>query len=222
MTDPTTEFWNDRYKDPMIFAYGKDPNDFLKHALSLYCNKSSKSSSADNNSIVLNALCLCEGEGRNSIYLAKEYNYKCDCIDLSKEGMNKLKNWSIEENVEDKINTIIGDLETYEIKENEYDLIISIFAHTPIPIRKKIHSKVKAALKPNGYFILEAYTAANVGRGIGGPQHTDMCVSKEILIEELDIKTLHLVETERIVQEGLYHLSTTDAAVVQYIGIKES
>jgi len=218
MTNSVTEFWDDRYKDPIVFAYGKEANDFLKYALSLYCN----SNNNNDNDRVLNALCLCEGEGRNAMYLAKNYNYKCDCIDLSKEGMNKLKKWSIEENVDDKINTIIGDLEIYDIKENEYDLIISIFAHTPIPIRKKIHSKIKAALKINGHYILEAYTPSNVGRGIGGPQHVDMCVTKEILMEELDIKTLYLIETERTVQEGIYHLSTVDAAVVQYVGIKES
>ena len=217
MTTSVTEFWDDRYKDPVVFAYGREANDFLKYALSLYCN-----SNSNGNDRVLNALCLCEGEGRNAMYLAKNYNYKCDCIDLSKEGMNKLKKWSVEENVDDKINTIIGDLETYDIKENEYDLIISIFAHTPIPIRKKIHSKINAALKSNGHYILEAYTTANVGRGIGGPQHADMCMSKEILMEELDIKTLHLIETERTVQEGIYHLSTVDAAVVQYVGTKET
>ena len=213
-----TVFWDDRYRDPCVFAYGREPNDFLKQAISKYCTNSTTSTTTE-----LKALCLCEGEGRNAMYLAKECHYRCDCVDLSVEGMNKLRRWSIEESIEDKINTCVGNLESYEMKENEYDLIISIFAHVPIPIRQKIHSRVEAALKPNGYFILEAYTPENVGRGIGGPQHVDMCMSADILAAELaHLKAMHLVETERSVQEGVYHLSTVDAAVVQYVGTNQT
>ena len=102
-----------------------------------------------------------------------------------------------------------------------YDLIISIFAHTSESVRRDIHQKINRSLRPGGYFILEAYTPLNVGRGIGGPQTVDTCMTAHALREELlQLELLRCEEIERLCQEGLYHKSDKPAAVVQCLAVK--
>jgi|ERR1044072_8021195 hypothetical protein len=77
------------------------------------------------------------------------------------------------------------------------------------------------ALKPNGVFLVEAYTPDQLKPGRGGGNSVDTITSKESLRLELDGLTFkHLIELERDVLEGIYH--TGRGAVVQAIATKES
>jgi hypothetical protein len=76
------------------------------------------------------------------------------------------------------------------------------------------------ALKPNGVFLLEAYTPDQLKHGTGGGNSVDVLQSKESLgLELAGLKFKHLVELERNVIEGLYH--TGIGSVVQAVGTKE-
>ena len=72
------EFWNDRYGND-AYAYGTDPNDFLK-TLIIKGNKK--------------ILCIAEGEGRNAVYLAS-IGHEVTCVDYSEKGLERLKNWHL-------------------------------------------------------------------------------------------------------------------------------
>lgn len=67
------EFWNQRYRDDE-FAYGIDPNEFLKEQLGLI----------QAGSILFPG----EGEGRNAVYAAKS-GWQVDASDWSDEAKNK-------------------------------------------------------------------------------------------------------------------------------------
>lgn len=69
------------------------------------------------------------GVGRNSIPIAeaiKARNGKVVCVDLLDSALNKLKEYSKEFQVEEVIRTEKADIGNYEIKPNEYDLIVEV------------------------------------------------------------------------------------------------
>jgi 2-polyprenyl-3-methyl-5-hydroxy-6-metoxy-1,4-benzoquinol methylase len=69
------------------------------------------------------------GVGRNSIPIAeaiKHKNGKIICVDLLDSALLKLRQYSMEYKVEAVIQTEKANIDNYEIKSNEYDLIVAI------------------------------------------------------------------------------------------------
>jgi hypothetical protein len=161
---------------------------------------------------------LAEGEGRNAVFLAK-HGYSVTAVDSSLVGLNKARKLAEENGV--IVEFIHTDLAEYDLGENKWDGIVSIFCPLPSSIRKQLHKKVEAALKRNGVFLLEAYTPAQLKYGTGGGNSVDVMQSKESLSLELaGLKFKHLIELERDVVEGIYH--TGIGAVVQAIAFHPS
>ena len=195
--------WDERYSVEE-YAYGTNPNKFLE---------------ANVNSIPKGKLLsLAEGEGRNAVFLAKQ-GYSVTAVDAALVGLNKARKLAEENGV--VVEFIHADLADYDLGENKWDGIISIFCPLPSSIRKQLHKKVKAGLKRNGVFLLEAYTPDQLRHGTGGGNSVDVMQSEESLRLELTgLKFMHLVELERDVIEGTYH--TGVGAVVQAIATKET
>jgi len=200
------DYWDDRYSEPGHVAYGKEPNDFLRtHALQNFTPGG-------------RVLCLAEGEGRNAVFLATK-GFTVHGVDLSPVGMENAKALANSLGVGDKSTFVAGDLSVYDLGTSAWDAVVSIWAHTPVELRKSIHERSVRALKPGGVFLLEAYTPANVGRGTGGPPTPDNTMTLVALREELaPLKEIVGQEIERNIDEGKYHHGKS--AVVQYIGKK--
>jgi SAM-dependent methyltransferase len=192
--------WNERYSE-QGFAYGTKPNDFLQANIeSLTKGKT---------------LCLAEGEGRNAVFLAM-HGFDVTAVDLSSVGLEKAQRLADENGVTMK--TIVADLSDFEIEENSWDTIVSIWAHVPAIVRRSLHTKVVAGLKPKGTFLLEAYTPKQIEFGTGGPK-IDLTMSLEMLCQELSPLRFEISqEIEREVQEGKYH--NGHSAVVQILAVR--
>ena len=194
--------WDERYSSEE-YAYGITPNKFLEENFN--CIPKGK------------VLSLAEGEGRNAVFLAKQ-GYSVTAVDASRVGLEKARSLAKENGV--VIECIHADLADYDIGENKWDGIVSIFCPLPSSLRKQLHKKVEAGLKRNGVFLLEAYTPDQLKHGTGGGNSVDLMQSKDSLsIELAGLKFKHLIEVERDVIEGLYH--TGIGAVVQAIASKE-
>jgi SAM-dependent methyltransferase len=197
--------WDQRY-DEEGFAYGIDPNDFLKSEYGRIPKGG-------------RVLCLAEGEGRNAVFLAKQ-GYVVTAVDQSSVGLAKAKNLAVENGVE--ISTVVADLTGYDLGNEIWDGIVSIAAHVPPNVRKKLHGQVVNSLKRGGVFILEAYTERHIEMdGIGGPPPSmkEMFMSLKELGPELN--GLDFVvgdEIERNISEGKYHQG--ESAVVQVVANK--
>jgi hypothetical protein len=104
-------------------------------------------------------------------------------------------------------------------KDNQWDAIISIFAHTDSVLRHKIWRSVKSSLKIKGLFILEAYHPNQILSNYksGGPKNIDWLVTlDDILTSFQNFNTFHQLELERLVNEGSLHHGK--AFITQYIG----
>lgn len=194
--------WNERYLDDTFF-YGSEPNDFLKDASKLIPAGAK-------------VLCLAEGEGRNAVYLAT-LGLNVTAIDQSEVGLAKLHDFAKQKKVE--VRTIAADLEEYKIEENKWDVIVSIWCHLPSGLRKKVHNDCVKGLKKSGLFILEAYTPKQLELKTGGPNNTDLLMTKAELINELEgLDFTTIQEIERDIHEGLGHNGMS--AVIQVIAAK--
>jgi len=60
-----------------------------------------------------------------------------------------------------EIETITTDLAHFDLSEEKWDGIVSIFAHVPPTIRKRLHQQVQDALRKEEVLILEALPIAN-------------------------------------------------------------
>ena len=193
--------WDERYSE-QGFAYGTEPNAFLVSVIDQIPRGK--------------VLCLCEGEGRNAIYLAKQ-GCQVTAIDASAVGMEKAQQLAQQQGI--NIETIISDLAHFTIEVNHWDAIVSIFCHVPPALRAIVHRQCVAGLKPGGLLVLEAYTPRQLEYKTGGPAHAEMTMNLQALQTELAGLTFtHAIEIDRDVIEGKYH--TGKGAVVQVVAQK--
>jgi SAM-dependent methyltransferase len=195
--------WNERYRHERYF-YGKQPNDFLAQAHPV---------------IPLgNVLCIADGEGRNSVFLAKK-GYRVTAVDYSEEALRKASQLADSAGVD--VNYIQSDLRDFDFGANQWSGIVSIFCHLPPDLRKLTHAKCIDALAPKGIVLLEAYTLKQLEHDSGGPKDPAFLMSVEQLSADFEGLELECVqETERDIQEGKGHSGTS--AVVQLIARKQS
>ena len=83
LMDPRT-FWDDKFKHAR-YAYGTAPNAYLEAHVAAFLRGAP-------------VLSLGEGEGRNAVYVA-EQGYDVTAVDISPEGLNKLRRLAAERGV---------------------------------------------------------------------------------------------------------------------------
>jgi SAM-dependent methyltransferase len=139
--------WDERFGGKG-FAFGKEPNPFLKKHIRLLPKGK--------------ALDIAAGEGRNSVFLAR-YGFDVDAVDISGVGLKKAQKLAGEVGV--KIHTSFADLNTYQIEKEKYDLIANFYF-----LRRGLIPKIKKGLKKGGRVIFETYTLEQKNIGTEGPK----------------------------------------------------
>lgn len=194
--------WNERYSSG-DFVYGTEPNSFLVEHAEL---------------LVSPVLSLGEGEGRNAVYLAS-FGLEVLGVDASDVGLAKAQSLAKSRGV--VIQSEVADLAKYEPPENSFGSVVSIFAHLPSVIRKRLYPLVERSLKPGGIVLFEAYSKAQLARDTGGPKDLDLLMAL-VDIENAfpNCEPILSQEIEREVIEGSFH--TGLASVVQFIARKKA
>lgn len=197
------EFWDQRYSAD-DYAFGTEANDFLREVSGDFT--------------VGDTLVIGDGEGRNGVFLS-QLGHRVVTIDLSPIGVDKARRLADERGV--TIDARVADLTTFDMGLEAWDSIVSIFCHVPSAVRIAEYENVRRALRPGGRFLVESYDAANIGRGVGGPQDTDLTV--ELAELEAEFHGWHLEvhrAVERPIKEGPLHDGLS--SVVQFVAVKPS
>lgn len=139
--------WDSRFKGKE-FAFGKEPNPFLKNYIHLLPKGK--------------ALDIASGEGRNAVFLA-QHGFDVDAVDISERGLKKSRKLAREKGV--RINTYLVDLDQYQIEKEKYDLIANFYF-----LRRSLIPKIKKGLKKGGKVIFETYTLEQRKIGTEGPK----------------------------------------------------
>ena len=193
-----TAFWDDRYAAEE-YAYGEAPNAFVAAMAQQIPDGP--------------VLCLAEGEGRNAVSLAR-LGHHVTAVDQSAMGLAKAHRLADASGV--VIETLLTDLESYQIMPGAWAGVVATFAHLPPALRRKVHAAVVQGLKSGGVFILEAYTPAQLVLGTGGPKVPELLMTLDNLRDELaGLEFVVAREIERDVTEGRFHQGR--GAVVQIL-----
>ncbi|EKT3964589.1 class I SAM-dependent methyltransferase [Flavobacterium psychrophilum] len=208
LNDIWTSRWNDRYsKDE--FAYGEEPNNYLKEQLT----------KLNIGTILFPA----EGEGRNAVFAAK-LGWTVSAFDISNEGKNKATKLAEKNNV--TIDYKVGELQTLDFGNEQFDAIALIYAHFPADIKSLYHKKIDRFLKNNGIIIFESFSKKHIdyvtaNEKVGGPKDIESLFSiDEIKSDFPNYEIIELVEKEIELNEGLYHNGT--GSVIRFIGQKKA
>lgn len=207
LNDIWTSRWDDRYSNDE-FAYGKEPNNYLKEQL-LNLN-------------VGKILFPAEGEGRNAVYAAK-IGWDVSAFDISNQG--RAKAIKLAENNNVIIDYRVGELETLDFKNEQFDAIALIYAHFPADIKSSCHKTLDKYLKINGTIIFEAFSKKHIdyvtaNEKIGGPKDIESLFSiDEIKADFPNYEIIELVEKEIELNEGLFHNGI--GSVIRFVGRKK-
>ncbi|KRD12581.1 methyltransferase [Flavobacterium sp. Root901] len=202
-----TQRWDDRYKNEE-FVYGEEPNNYFKEQIE----------KLNPGTILFPA----EGEGRNAVFAAK-LGWKAAAFDISEEGKNKAIQLAENNNV--SIDYQVGELETLDFHENQFDAIALIYAHFPAEIKSQIHKQLDTLLSKNGIIIFEAFSKKHleylaINDKVGGPKDIESLFSiEEIKADFPNYEIIELEEKEIELNEGLFHNGT--GSVIRFIGRKK-
>lgn len=202
-----TQRWDDRYSSEE-FAYGEEPNNYLKEQLE----------KLNPGAVLFPA----EGEGRNAIFAAKS-GWNVSAFDISEEGKNKAIRLAENNNV--SIDYQVGELETLDFHQEQFDAIALIYAHFPAEIKSAIHKQLDKLLRKNGIIIFEAFSKKHleylaVNEKVGGPKDIESLFSiEEIKSDFPNYEIIELEEKEIELKEGLFHNGI--GSVIRFIGRKK-
>lgn len=207
MEETWIDKWNERYSAE-AFAYGEQPNNYLKEQLEKLP--------------VGSILFPAEGEGRNAVFAAK-LGWKVSAFDISMEGQKKALKLADANNV--SIDYQVGELETLNYSQGQFDAIALIYAHFPADIKSQYHKNLDKYLRKGGIVIFEAFSKKHIdylskNENVGGPKD----VASLFFIEEIrsDFANYHFIEleeTEIELTEGLFHNGL--GSVIRFVAQKK-
>ena len=185
------EFWNQRFNTP-DYIFGRTANDYLREKATLYLAEGST------------VLCVADGEGRNSVWLAKQ-GMQVDAFDLSTLAITKAKQLALDSEVQ--VNYLLASSDSWDWRPNQYDAVVAIFIQFADPtMRARLFAKMMSTLKPRGVLILQGYTPKQLEYKTGGPSILEHLYTDGIirdLVGGMDIIDLSVYE--KVLSEGSKH-----------------
>jgi len=184
------ETWNQRYTGP-DYVFGESPNEFVRTAASYLAAGQS-------------VLCVADGEGRNSVWLA-ERGLEVTAFDFAPNAVEKARHLARRRNV--RVDHRMGDLGTWNFARAEYDALVAIFIQFLAPDeRDKSFARMQSAVKPGGLFLLEGYRPEQLQYRTGGPGAIENLYTREWVEHTFrGWETLLLCEYDAVLEEGTRH-----------------
>jgi 2-polyprenyl-3-methyl-5-hydroxy-6-metoxy-1,4-benzoquinol methylase len=184
------ERWNTRFSAPE-YIFGTAPNAYLASKAPLLRRDQ-------------RALCVADGEGRNSVWLA-EQGLEVTAFDISPIGVEKARRLAAERGV--KVAYEVSDLYGWRWPEVAFDVVAAIFVQfADPPMRAFMFERIVRALKPGGLLVVQGYTPRQLEYKTGGPKHVENMYTAELLRGAFAaLEIVELREHEKVMAEGTQH-----------------
>ena len=182
--------WNERYASS-DYLFGESPNEFVRAAASHL---------ADGQSV----LCVADGEGRNSVWLA-ERGLRVTAFDFAQNAVDKARQLAQRRKV--SVDFHVADIETWRFEAARYDAVVAIFIQFLGPkARDDVFARMQSAVKPGGLFLLEGYRPEQLQYRTGGPGVIENLYTREWVEHAFaDWQMLLLREYDAVLHEGTRH-----------------
>ncbi|MBU2410038.1 MAG: class I SAM-dependent methyltransferase, partial [Gammaproteobacteria bacterium] len=182
--------WNERFAGE-DYEFGREPNEYLRSHIALLAPGS-------------RVLCVADGEGRNSVWLARN-GLKVEAFDVSEAGVAKAKKLAAEANV--AVSYHVAGCDDWAWADEACDAVVAIFIQFADPaLRERLFANMVRTLKPGGLLILQGYTPKQLEFKTGGPKVLSHLYTAELLRNSFASLTIsELVEYEAELSEGARH-----------------
>jgi len=199
------EMWDGHYADSQ-YIFGTEPNVFL-------------ASQRDLLKAGQRALAVADGEGRNGVWLAQQ-GLDVVSVDFSAPAVDKAARLAAERGV--SVERHVSDVLEWNWPVNTFDVVAAIFIQFASPQQRAVlFQRIKDALKPGGYLILQGYTPKQLEYKTGGPSCAENMYTEALLRESFsDMEILHLREHEAFIAEGTKHYG--QSALIDLVARKKS
>ena len=184
------ETWNARFAGD-DYLFGEAPNAFVQREAPRLPRGAT-------------VLCVADGEGRNSVWLAKR-GLRVDAFDIAEVGVEKARCMAAEQGV--SVNFSVADCDGFAWPEAAYDGVAAIFVQFADPaLRTRMFDHLQRCLKPGGTLVLQGYTPRQLVYRTGGPPFESHLYTPALLREAfaaMDI--VEIREYEADLAEGSGH-----------------
>lgn len=149
-------------------------------------------------------LCVADGEGRNSVWLAA-HGLRVQAFDIASVGVDKARRLAASQGVE--VDYRVADCDAYGWPEASLDGVAAIFVQFADPeMRTRLFAHMRRSLRPGGTLVLQGYTPRQLEYKTGGPPQVSHLYTEAMLREAFaDMELLTLSEYEAELTEGDGH-----------------
>lgn len=185
-----TQTWNQRFASEQYF-FGTAPNIWLREHAHVW-------RSGDR------VLCVADGEGRNSVWLAGR-GLVVDAFDISPAGVEKARRLATAHGA--VVHYAVMDCDDCLWPEALYDGVAAIFVQFADPaMRERLFANMQRTLKPGGTLLLQGYTPQQLKYRTGGPPLRSHLYTKNLLRSAFrSMRILELRQYEAEIAEGCGH-----------------
>jgi SAM-dependent methyltransferase len=193
--DDPAATWNRRF-GAAGFLFGTEPNRWLR-------------GHADHWQPGQRVLCVADGEGRNSVWLAAR-GLQVDAFDIAEVGVAKARAFAGQQGV--TVNFAVADCDGYAWPEGACDGVAAIFVQFADPaLRERLFRNMVRSLKPGGTLVLQGYGLKQLEYRTGGPGIAAHLYTPQLLREAFaGLEILELREYEDELAEGTGHKGRSD------------
>ena len=161
LADPAAT-WDRRFREA-AYIFGTEPNAYLRQHAGLWQPGQ-------------RVLCVADGEGRNSVWLARQ-GLKVDAFDISEVGVGKARKLAEASGVSAGFS--VSDCDHWSWPVDAYDGVAAIFVQFADPaMRTRLFSNMIGCLKPGGVLVLQGDTQQQLAYRTGGPNCYPICTLK--------------------------------------------
>jgi SAM-dependent methyltransferase len=182
--------WNRRFESD-DYIFGLAPNEFLREQAAHLAPAG-------------RVLCVADGEGRNSVWLARQ-GMRVDAFDISEVGVAKARKLAAQAQVD--VDFSVADCDRWPWPVDAYDTVAAIFVQFADPaMRERLFAHVVRALRPRGLLVLQGYTPKQLEFKTGGPPILSHLYTAELLRSAFAaLEIIELREYEAHLTEGTQH-----------------
>jgi len=188
--DNPLETWNARFARE-DFLFGEEPNAFLRaQAQRLRAGSS--------------VLCVADGEGRNSVWLAAQ-GFAVTAFDFAPNAVAKAKRLADRRGV--KVVHQLGDIYSWPWVAARYEAVVAVFIQfLPPKGRESVFAGMQSAVEPGGLFLLEGYRPEQVDYATGGPPRREHMYTRAWVEQQFSgWEILALDSYDAVIREGTAH-----------------
>lgn len=194
--------WDQRYAEPG-YLFGTAPAAFLQREAAVIPAGAK-------------VLCLADGEGRNSVWLA-EQGFNVVAMEASGVALAKARELAVLRKVTVEFQQ--ADILTWDWSQ-PFDAVVGVFIQfAPPAMRSAIHAGVVRAVAPGGLVLLHGYAPRQIGYGTGGPPMVENLYELQALRADFPgWQVLRAQDYDADLAEGSRHVGKS--ALVDFIARK--